>query len=252
MPVPFPTVLTYSCRPFEWPFWFALLLPVGIILIFDWIMFIVIMIALYKHVRENRKLKQSESDSSREIKKLARYSIVLVSLFGLGWTFGFLATQYGDQNQLAFIFSFFFCLIVGLQGILLLYFHGVRSPDSVNVWNTWYLKCCPCCPCGKGKTKGKFSFKRPVAKKDNVYLESPVSKDSTLPRGKSEMVESLPTITDSLTASYRPSPLVSPAYGLLANVQSPTSWDSQSSDFVTSSPTSLLVDEDTRDMVDWI
>ena len=207
------------------------------------------MIALYKHVREN--LKQSESDSSQEIKKLARFSIVLVSLFGLGWTFGFLATQYGDQNQLAFIFSFFFCLIVGLQGILLLYFHGVRSSDAVNVWNMWFLKCCPCCPCGR-KTKGKFSFKKPVAKEDNVYLESPASQDSTLPRGRSEMVESLTTITDSLTASYRPSSIVSPAYGLLANVQSPTSWDSQSSDFVTSSPTSVLVDEDTRDMVDWI
>ena len=257
---------TYSCRPFEWPFWFGLILPVGIIFIFDWIMFFVIMRALYKHTKENRKLGKGEKDTSADdIKKISRYSIVLATLFGLGWTFGLLATQYGDQNRLSFILSFFFCLIVGCQGILLLYFHGVRSPDAIIVWNRWYSKCCPCCPCGKGRKKSKFSFKKAAARKEavaNAYAELPSAKDSTL--GRSQLVESLPTVTDSLTTSHRSPRLPTPRHGPspespLASPQSQASWDSRSLEvrgFAVSSlseGTSWSVDDDgdKRDIVEW-
>lgn len=207
------------------------------------------MIALYKHIKENRRLLKAESDRSEEIKKLARYSIVLVSLMGLGWTFGLLATQYGNQNEISFIFAFIFCLIVGFQGILLLYFHGVRSSDAVAIWNMWYLKCCPCCPCGKGK-KGKLSFKKSVAKKDNVYAESPTGKDRTL--GKKQTVDSVPTLADSLTTSYRQLTHLTSTSSSLANLQTLGSWDSGFSGFATLSQHSWWMDDDKRDLVDWI
>ena len=207
------------------------------------------MIALYKHIKENRRLLKGEGNKSEEVKRLARYSIVLVTLIGLGWTFGLLATQYGNQNEISFIFAFFFCLIVGCQGILLLYFHGVRSSDAIAVWNMWFLKYCPCCPCGKER-KGKLSFKKFVAKKENAYAESPSAKDSTL--GKSQTVDSAPTLADSLTASYRQLPLLTSTSSSLANLQSPGSSDSEFSGFATLSLHPWWMDDDKRDLVDWI
>jgi len=200
--------------------------------------------ALFQHTKESLRLGQGGKHTSDDVKKIAQYSIVLATLFGLGWTFGLLATNFGDQNLLSFIFSLFFCLFVGCQGILILYFHGVRSSDAVIIWKGWYSRCCPCCLCGKGEKKSAQKPKRTSAKSSIL--------------GRSELIESLPTAPNTSTTSNG-SPLTTSKHGpALGPLQaSPQTHDSGSEVkgialLPLSKETPPSMDRDDGDMVDFI
>jgi len=141
-------------------------------------------------------------------------------------------------------FHYSFCLFVGCQGILILYFHGVRSSDAVVVWKGWYSRCCPCCLCGKGEKKSAQKPKRTSAKSSIL--------------GRSELIESLPTAPNTSTTSNG-SPLTTskhgPALGPLK--ASPQTHDSGSKVkgivlLPLSKETSPSMDRDDEDMVDFI
>ena len=65
-------------------------------------------------------------------------AIVLSITFGLGWGFGFLATSH-DVLPIVIIFQAIFTIIVGIQGILLFVFHGIRNPDVRDLWKSMFF-----------------------------------------------------------------------------------------------------------------
>ena len=77
-----------------------------------------------------------------DVKKNIRNADLLTSLFGLGWVFGLVATGFPgeDTEVLTFILQIFFCIVVGLQGVLIFFFNVVQLDEAKAVWKGWYCK----------------------------------------------------------------------------------------------------------------
>ena len=75
-----------------------------------------------------------ERDSARRtFKKNFFIAVGLSLLLGLGWGFGLTATS-SDLKELTFALQVIFSLFVGSQGVLIFFFHGLRSPQFRLVW----------------------------------------------------------------------------------------------------------------------
>ena len=126
----------YSCRSTEWPFWFGFITPFAALYLFDWIMFVVILVSIIK-AKHNSTLKSNDSN----IKLFKRNLIIALSLavvFGLGWGFGLLTTSSSIEG-LTFTFQVIFSIFVGSQGVLLFLLHGVRNSDVRTLWIGWWM-----------------------------------------------------------------------------------------------------------------
>lgn len=136
----------FSCRPVQWPFYFAFLLPIAVILIFDCVMFVRIMVSLYDHTKQTIRLKDNKEErlSLKQIKQNAYYAIVLVTLFGIGWIFGLIVTGYPDAPMaVTFTLQLLFSIFVSSQGFLLFLFQVIFSRDSREFWLNQLAKCIP-------------------------------------------------------------------------------------------------------------
>ena len=225
-----------SCRPVEWPFYFAFILPIAVILLFDCAMFVRIMITLYQHTKQTARLKNNEKETEtlKRIKQNLRYAVVLVTLFGIGWIFGLVVTGYPDAPMaVTFTLQFIFCLFVSTQGFLLFFFQVALSREARDFWLSQLGKCFPSVkayrvsrkkvPAKKKKTvkivkklTGIFRAPKLVAE-ETTQLAEPVS-TSTMERG--QHLES--GITESFEASYQTSTLPRSGVGALTPT-SPTS-----------------------------
>ena len=125
----------HSCRATEWPFWFGTIVPFLVTYIFNWIMFIAIMVSICKHTRST--LSKSKSDKNKPMlqstKKNCTAALTLAIVFGLGWAFGLTATSL-PVEELTLTFQIIFCLLVGAQGVLIFLLHGVRNKDFRSFW----------------------------------------------------------------------------------------------------------------------
>ena len=117
-----------SCRATEWPFWFGLILPFGVIYLFNWAIFVVIMMKLLRRKIETKVIPKGQKQSTKTLKENVIIAIGLGMVFGLGWGVGLAATS-TDSKEVTFAFQVVFSVFVGSQGILILLFHGVRSPE---------------------------------------------------------------------------------------------------------------------------
>lgn len=122
----------HSCRATEWPFWFGTIFPFVVVYILNWIMFIIIMVSICKHTRSIKKSKDDRS-TLQSTRKNFTIAMTLAIVFGLGWAFGLTATSL-PVKEITFIFQIFFCVLVGAQGVLLFFFHGVRNKDFRSFW----------------------------------------------------------------------------------------------------------------------
>ena len=113
----------------EWPYWFGLILPFSVIYVFNWITFTIIMIKLLSR----KNTINPEKGTVEIVKKNLLIAVGLSLLFGLGWGFGLTATSSGTKEA-TFAFQLLFSIFVGLQGVLILFFHGIRSPEFRQVW----------------------------------------------------------------------------------------------------------------------
>ena len=75
---------------------------------------------------------RAKEESKFNVKNLL-IAIVLSITLGLGWGFGFLATSH-DILPIVITFQAIFTTIVGIHGVLLFIFHGIRNPDVRTVW----------------------------------------------------------------------------------------------------------------------
>lgn len=136
----------FSCRATEWPFWFGLILPFGIIYVFNWAVFIVIM----AHFCTRKIPDHYKKQSTRKLKQNITIAIGLSVLFGLGWGFGLTATS-STAKEVTFAFQVIFSIFVGAQGILIFILHGLRSRETRKVWKTL-------CVCLTFKDTDKYHF----------------------------------------------------------------------------------------------
>ena len=110
---------------------FGLILPLGVIYIFNWVIFTIIMMKL---LRRN-KVTKVDMLNTRVLKQNFIVAVGLSLLFGLGWGFGLTATS-SNTKEVTFAFQVIFSLFVGSQGIVIFFFHGLRSPDFQKVWKS--------------------------------------------------------------------------------------------------------------------
>lgn len=124
----------YSCRPTEWPFYFGFILPFVAVYIFNWIVFVLIMISICKHKQNQNSLKEkTHADVIKDLKIKFIIALSLAVVLGLGWGFGLIATSSGI-DELTFTFQIIFGIFVGSQGVLIFFLHGVRSEDFRKFW----------------------------------------------------------------------------------------------------------------------
>ena len=74
-----------------------------------------------------------EKGTVENVKKNLLIAVGLSLLFGLGWGFGLTATSSGTKEA-TFAFQLLFSIFVGLQGVLILFLHGIRSSEFRQVW----------------------------------------------------------------------------------------------------------------------
>ena len=121
----------FSCRATGLPFYLGFILPFLSIYVFNWIVFVVIMVSIGRHLA-----RASESSGTAFSLKNVLIAAGLALVLGLGWGFGLAASNH-KISALACTFQFLFSVFVSCQGFLLLLFHGVRSIDAKMVWQSW-------------------------------------------------------------------------------------------------------------------
>ncbi|XP_064387646.1 adhesion G-protein coupled receptor G6-like isoform X2 [Halichondria panicea] len=124
----------YYCRPTEWPFYFGFILPFVIIYVFNWIVFVAIMVSICKHFRNLQSLNESSvRQQLRNVKKNLVIAMCLSVVLGLGWGLGLLSTS-SDLVELSFTFQVIFSIFVGSQGVLVFILYGLRSTEFRQTW----------------------------------------------------------------------------------------------------------------------
>ena len=127
----------FSCRATGLPFYLGFILPFLAIYVFNWIVFVMIMVSIGRHTARSAAVRQaSESSGNAFSLKNVLIAAGLALVLGLGWGFGLAASSH-KISALACTFQFLFSVFVSCQGFLLLLFHGVRSKDAKKVWQSW-------------------------------------------------------------------------------------------------------------------
>ncbi|XP_019850052.1 PREDICTED: hemicentin-1-like isoform X1 [Amphimedon queenslandica] len=126
------------CRAFKAPFYIGVVVPFSIIYIFNWIVFVIIIVSL---LRKNfssklKELKKAKKDKSKSFfKQQLIIAITLSILFGLGWGLGLLVTQEIYSNKtVRDLFAALFVLLTAFHGFFIFIMHCLRSKDVRKVW----------------------------------------------------------------------------------------------------------------------
>lgn len=121
------------CYPQGLAFYYSVLLPVGLIVIANLIIFILVIYNILKGGWKSDSLRKNEHGLA--LSQL-RVSIFLFFLLGLTWIFGLLAS-----SQAAVLFSYLFCLTATMQGFVLFLYFIVMDPITRKLWResfrTW-------------------------------------------------------------------------------------------------------------------
>ena len=114
-------------------FYFAQLLIMGLIIVYNIVIFILVM---YR-ITCGRKARGSStrSDSRAEILKRVHNAIAITALLGLTWVFGLLSLI---DEQASFVFQVLFCIFNSLQGCVVFIMFCVRQKNVVLVWKDWF------------------------------------------------------------------------------------------------------------------
>ena len=126
--------LSFSCRAFHWPFWAGFLGPFLCLYVFDWIMFIIILVSIIRNkIKSNKDKYNAKKNNSKLKNESLVMALILAVTFGLGWGFGLLATTYPHEG-VTITFQIIFAILVSSQGILLFSLHVMRNVDARNIW----------------------------------------------------------------------------------------------------------------------
>ena len=103
---------------------YGLLLPVGIILLLNAIIFVFVVYRLFKN-----KLSKNKVDEKTQLASQLRIAASCCTLLGLTWIFGLLAV-----GETRLVFQYLFCIFNSLQGTFIFYFNILRQARTVEAW----------------------------------------------------------------------------------------------------------------------
>ena len=113
------------CYPQGLAFYFSVLLPVGVIVAANLIIFIFV---IYNILKGGWNNNEKRNDHSLALSQL-RVSIFLFFLLGLTWIFGLLSS-----SRTTILFSYLFCLTATIQGFVLFLYFIVMDPITRKLW----------------------------------------------------------------------------------------------------------------------
>ena len=113
-----------------------MILPFSLVTIFNWIMFVLIMISICGHTQAP-VVDKKEFSKKKAVQTNFTIAVTLAVVFGLGWALGLAATSF-PVKELTFILQILFSVFVGIQGVLLFLLHGVRNKDIRKVWIQYF------------------------------------------------------------------------------------------------------------------
>lgn len=127
-----------SCRPYGAPFYGGLVAPFGIVYIYNWITFIIILVSLLRKKTVN---EIAGGDKIQELKAKLRQQFIaaltLSLLFGSGWGLGFAATSSIRVGEVSVTLQALFITLTSFQGLFIFITQCVRSEDARNEWARW-------------------------------------------------------------------------------------------------------------------
>ncbi len=97
-------------------------------------MFLLIMVSLCRH---SPKSADTTKSSRSMVRRRLLIVVVLSLLFGLGWAFGLIGSS-SLPEEVFIPAQYIFSIFVGLQGVFIFFFHGIRSPDAREEWKRWW------------------------------------------------------------------------------------------------------------------
>ena len=140
-----------SCRADNIPFYVGTIVPIVLIFIFNWILYITIMVSVCHRLHSAAQV----TNTNLSLRKLARTATVLSVVLGLGWAFGLVQTSApvatSDAARVVLtVFQVLFSILVGLQGILMFGFYGIGNKKVREAWKRCFFR-------GKSKKVDLFS-----------------------------------------------------------------------------------------------
>ncbi|GAB0096681.1 uncharacterized protein DMENIID0001_122240 [Sergentomyia squamirostris] len=118
------------CYPKGNTLYFAILLPVGVILLANCGVYIAVIYSITRKMDQSSK----KNDTKIHLAQL-RLSFLLFFLLGMSWIFGFLVLTEKHGNLL---FSYLFCLTATLQGFVLFAYFIVMDPMTRKLWEQFF------------------------------------------------------------------------------------------------------------------
>uniref|UniRef100_A0A7M5X0H9 Uncharacterized protein n=2 Tax=Clytia hemisphaerica TaxID=252671 RepID=A0A7M5X0H9_9CNID len=110
------------CVTVGYPFYFAVLLPVCLILMFNFAIITLVMRSLVR-------TKANAVGQGKSIQQQAKIAFAASALLGLTWIFGVLAV--GDLRD---FFQYLFTIFNSLQGFFIFFFYTLRNPEAKKNW----------------------------------------------------------------------------------------------------------------------
>ena len=144
----------FSCVVQDFTLKYGLVIPVCVMLLFNMIIFFMVLWSLYKQRKQAQRFLQGPNIAAQ-----LRIAASCCTLLGLAWIFGLLS-----MIDSRLIFQYLFCFFNSLQGLLLFYFNVLRQTRIREAWLN----------CMKGKevmtelnTASTFRTKNPTDLSDN-------------------------------------------------------------------------------------
>ena len=157
-----------------------MILPVSLVIIFNWVMFILIMVSICSHT-QGPVTDKKEGSKIKAMQTNFTIAVTLSVVFGLGWALGLAATSL-PVKELTLTFQILFSIFVGVQGVLLFLLHGVRNQDIRKVW----IQCFAMIGQKSRLTSIISSTKTSSAGPESLRATRNTSGVSTLPRKRDE------------------------------------------------------------------
>ena len=141
--LPLSSHLPYSCYISNiWVFFFAFLAPIFAILIFNFIIFLLVVRAIIRHHRN--RYKDAEKGHIKETIKILVSLVGITFLFGTTWVFA-VFTFISTNAHASFASQLLFAIFNTLQGFFVFFFFVVLNSDARQAWQGLI------CPCKKKK-----------------------------------------------------------------------------------------------------
>ena len=129
----------YSCRAFNEPYYIGMVVPFLIIYIFNWVVFIIIIVSLLRK-KFPSDIKSKNNVNVKFVREQLIIVITLSVMFGLGWGIGLLATQDIHTNKtIRDLFAALFVIITAFHGLFIFIMHCLRSREVRNIWKRWFF-----------------------------------------------------------------------------------------------------------------